>query len=95
MVESLAVVGLILSMIRPPQPYPQPYPYQYPTQPYYYQQERVNHVPYPQRYPMPQGQVYPAYQHPQNLGTSYWAPGEQASYYYGQPPQATAYQAGY
>lgn len=76
MVETLAIVGIILNMIKPPQPYPYQYPYQYPTQPYYQPVEPNVKT---------QG-IYPTeYQTP--MGTRSWSQAGSQGYYNGQQTQ--------
>ena len=87
MVESLAVLGIILNLIRPPQQLPPQYPYQYPAQHYYQPQQQQ--VPYY----VPQERNY-QYQGPQAVGSPYGPQGT-PPYGYGQPPQATTYPTGY
>jgi hypothetical protein len=88
MVESLAVLGIILSMIRPPQQVQPQYHYQHPAQQYYQPQQQV---PYyvPQQ---PQGNYQ--YQSPQPVGSPYGPQAGPQGYYYGQPHQASTYPTG-
>lgn len=87
MVESIAVIGLILSMIRPQQQPTQYHP-QYPAQQYYYPQQQA---PY---YGTPPQQYYHPYQPTQAVASPYGPQGGPQGYYYGQPPQATTYTTG-
>ena len=79
MLESVAVIGLILGMIRPQMQQPFPQPYQYPTQPYYYPQEQYS-VPQ-----VTQGNYPTQYQTP--LGTRNWSQAGSQPYGYGQQTQ--------
>jgi len=81
MLESVAVIGLILGMIRPPMQQPFPQPYQYPTQPYYYPQQ-PQQTPY---YVQPQGNYPTEYQ--TSVGTRSWSQAGSSGYYNGQQAQ--------
>ena len=87
MLESIAVVGMILGLMKGQQ--------QIQPQPYYYQPQQQQHYQPQQQqyYYVPQQQYYPP-QSPQAMGSPYGPQGGPQGYYYGQPPQATTYQTG-
>jgi len=86
MIESIAVLGMILGLIKSQQPV-QPQPYYYPPQQQYYQPQQQ------QYHYVPQQQYYPP-QSPQTMGSPYGAPTGPQGYYYGYPPTQTTYQTG-
>jgi len=82
MVESLAVLGIILNLIRPPQQLPPQYPYQYPAQHYY--QPQPPQVPY---YVQPQeNRNYPT-EYQTSLGSRSWSQAGSLPYNNGQQAQ--------
>jgi hypothetical protein len=88
MLESIAVLGMILGLIKGPQQV-QPQPYYYSPQQQYYQPQQQQ-----QYYYVPQQQYYP-HQSPQTVGSPYGPQGGPQGYYYGQPPTQKTYQTRY